>query len=98
MARQVTKVSKGNWRELEIARAFRRGQLLFGSLQMLLLPGSVPKVTRLFFFFLREATKPEFWQPIQIKNKDSKTKRHLHTFFVRLVGTSLMYELKLTKD
>ena len=97
MARQVTKMSKGNWRELEIACAFRRGQLLFSSLQVLLLPGSVPKVTR-FFFFLREATKPNFWQPIQIKNKDSKTKRKLHTFFGRLVGTSLMYELKLTKD
>ena len=55
MARQVTKVSKGNWRELEIARAFRKGHLLFSSLQMLLLPGSVPKVTRFFiyFFFLR---------------------------------------------
>lgn len=76
MARQVTKVSKENWRELEIACAIRRGQLLFSSLQMLLLPGSVPKVAR--FFFLREATNPDFWQPIQIKN--NKTKRHHHTF------------------
>ena len=56
MTRQVTKVSKGNWRELEIARAFRRGQLLFSSLQMLLLPGSVPKVTRFFFFFFFEVS------------------------------------------
>ena len=77
MARQVTKVSKENWRELEIACAIRRGQLLFSSLQMLLLPGSVPKVARFFFFF--EATNPDFWQPVQIKN-NNKTKRHHHTF------------------
>lgn len=80
-ARQMTKVSEDNWRKLEIACAIRGGQLLFSSLQILLLPESVPKVARssfFFFFFKEEATNPDFWQPIQIKN--NKTKRHDHIF------------------
>ena len=94
MARQVTKVSKENWRELEIACAIRRGQLLFSSLQMLLLPGSVPKVAR-FFFFLRPQIQI-FGS--QFKLKTTTKRKDTTTLFCRLVGTSLIYELKITKD
>lgn len=96
-ARQMTKVSEDNWRKLEIACAIRGGQLLFSSLQILLLPESVPKVARssFFFFFLKRKPQIQIFGS-QFKLKTTKPK-DMTTFFVSLVGTSLIRELKITK-